>query len=237
MNKKKYPFTIPADGINYLKEYRENFEKCTAVMRSKNKNKTRGKVVNVFMPEYGRNGKKGIIITIEYKTKEGNLKIGECYMDFPNTYPGLNEETEIYYIDDNYNFVYIDDIQYVDKETFIDSKEKLEAMTKDFKPVIVSTIIGIILGLFACMAVDVEPINKYIILISTIIHYVLLMLNIKHTKSNILFIQGMPLLLNLMSIFIYTANNLTNLDFDIYITYGLHLAFVIGFFVFIKKKK
>ena len=232
MNDKKYPFTISGDGINYLKEYRENFEKCTAVILSENKNKTRGKVVNVFMPEYGRNGKKGIIITIEYKTKDGDLKIGECYMDFPNTYPSLNEETDIYYVDDNYDFVYIDDMQYVDKETFIDSKEKLEAMTKETKPVIISVAICLILSLVALLSM-----NSYLILISTIVQLVLLFINLKITKKPIVFIHIISYLLNLFGIIFYSTNNITNLDLGVYITYGLHLLFVIGLFVFIKKKK
>lgn len=229
--KQSYPFTISDGGINYFKEYRENFEKCTAIIQSQNKNKTKGKVVNIFLLEYGKNGKKGIIITIEYKTKEGALKMGECYMDFPNPYPGLNEETDIYYVDDNYNFVYIDDIQFVDKETFIDSKEKLEVFTKEAKPVIISAVICLILSLVALLSV-----NSYLLLISTIVQFVLLFINLKITKKSIVFLHIVPYFINLFGIIFYSLNNINNLNIEIYITFVLHLIFVISVFIITRKK-
>lgn len=228
---KEYPFTLPKDRINYFKEYRKNFNKCIAVIQSKNKKKVKGKVVNIFMPEYARNGKKGIIITIEYKTKENVLKVGECYMDFPNTYPALNEETDIFYVDDNYDFVYIDDLQYIDRETYIDSKKKLDEITKEYKPVIISVLLCLILSLVA-----ISSMNSYLILVSTVVQFILLFVNLRTVKKPIVFIHSIVYFLNLIGIIIYSANNIINLDLGVYITYVLHLIFVIILFIFSKTK-
>lgn len=228
---KEYPFTLPKDRINYFKEYRKNFNKCIAVIQSKNKKKVKGKVVNIFMPEYARNGKKGIIITIEYKTKENVLKVGECYMDFPNIYPALNEETDIFYVDDNYDFVYIDDLQYIDRETYIDSKKKLDEITKGYKPVIISVLLCLILSLVA-----ISSMNSYLILVSTVVQFILLFVNLRTVKKTIVFIHSIVYFLNLIGIIIYSANNINNLDLGVYITYVLHLIFVIILFIFSKTK-
>lgn len=222
MKVNSYPFTIKDDEENFLKNYRKNYEKCSYIEKSNNKKKTNGQVVNIFIPEFLDKDNKVIVITVEYKTLDNRSKVGECYVNYPCIHPQLFDDVEIYYLDNNYDFIFIDNIDYLDNAICIDSKEKFEQVAKSFRPVILCTILCTTLSLSAIILF-----NKYLILLSTIVHFILMFANCKTTKESIIYIHLLPYILNLFNIIFYLINNISNIDLFSAVTLALHLIFII----------
>ena len=169
MNNKKFPLTYPKSGLNFISELNNNFDKCISIFKSTKKHKVIGKIINVYVNNtIGRRGSgnsvgDGIIVeSIEYKSLDGKTRIGESYRDSPADSFGINKSVEIYYTNDDYNFVFIDELQFVkNDENFLDTKKKQINFFKAAKPYIFIIITSIILGLLS-----IYTLNSYILLSS-----------------------------------------------------------------------
>ena len=233
---KKYPFTLPKRGIFFIKKYRKNLFKCANVAFSKNKHKTKGIVINNYMERFGNHldhDNPGFIITVKYKTLDNQIKIGEQYTDLLENVLPLNSEVDLYYIDDNYDFIYIDDYQFIDPKTYIDSKEKKEQLMKEIKPIFISVTVCTILSLIATITL-----NFYLIIAASIIHFlfIVIILNLKCKFQNSTYLYTIPYLINIITSLVYAMNNANVVGIIACIPLILQLPVII-FLSLIKKKK
>lgn len=247
MNNNKFPLTYPKTDLNiqFYSELNINFDKCISIFKSTKKHKVIGKIINVYENQtIGRHGSgnnvgDGIIVeSIEYKSLDGKKRIGESYRDSPADTFGIGKNVEIYYTDDDYNFVFIDELQFVkNDENFLDTKEKQINFIKSAKPYIFVIITSIILGLLS-----IYTLNSYILLSSQVFTlFSLIFLFTKKSKAEsvgqaFLIPYFLNLFITIYYIFNYMIIDINNIQIISYFICILQFSPPIIFYIFIKIK-